>query len=496
MKDLRNKINQIDGQILDLLGQRMEVSKEVGRYKIAKGLPVLDRSREEAILRRLEKDAGPELRPLIKGIYEEIFALSRYLQVVEGKAFGLVGHPLGHSKSPQIHKNFLYDYRLFDLAEEDFHDFMVKKDFDGINVTIPCKIKVMDYLDQIDPAAQAIGAVNTVVKKDGILIGYNTDYAGLKYSLDRIGLSLRGKKVLILGSGGASKTCQALAKNQAAKEIRIISRTGPYNYENLEESKDFEIIINASPIGMYPSCPDSRLDLGLFTDLEAVVDLVYNPLKTKLVLDAEDLGLKTQTGLAMLVGQAYEAARLFTGQDIPARLVEEIRRDLEGSMKNIALIGMPGSGKSTLGRILSDKLGKEFIDTDEKFEEEFGLSPESYIDQYGEPSFRDKEEQIVQAYGKEASKVISLGGGSILSRANRDALRQNSFIIYLDRPLDKLESAGRPLSSSPERIQALYDQRAPIYESLAQVKVKVEVGNIEASLDAIMKGLENENLGN
>ena len=291
--------------------------------------------------------------------------------------------------------------------------------------------------------AKEIGSVNTVVNRNGKLIGYNTDYSGLDYSLKRANISLTDKKVLILGSGGASKTCHSLAKNRGARLIRIVSRTGLYNYQNLDESKDFDIIINASPVGMYPNNLASLVDLNSFDKLEGVVDLIYNPLKTKLILDAEDLGIKYSNGLAMLVGQAYYSSNFFTGYKLPPYLIEDIIMKLEKQMSNIVLVGMPGCGKSCLGKILAKELNKKFIDTDEEIYKKSGLSAGEYIIENGEEAFRKLESEVIEIAGKETNSVIATGGGSIINPKNQLALRQNGFIIYLEREIGRASCRER-----------------------------------------------------
>lgn len=496
MDELRKKLNQIDDEILDLFFARMEISRQVGAYKRSKGIKVHDPAREEAILQRLGSKAPSHLKFAIRPLYKEIFALSRAIQITEGKTFGLVGSGLGHSLSPEIHRNFGYDYKLFDLDQKAFEDFIRDKDFDGINVTIPYKIKVMDYLDELDDLAKEIGSVNTVVNKDGRLIGYNTDYWGLKYTLDVNNICLKDKKVLVLGTGGASKTVQTLAKNTGARQIRLISRSGPYSYTNLEESRDFQILINASPIGMYPKNLLTRLDLGIFPDLEAVVDLVYNPLKTKLVLDAEKKSIPATGGLAMLVGQAYQAAKLFTQIDLPNYLVSDILFLLNSKMKNLVLVGMPGSGKTSLGKDLASKLGRTFVDTDQRIGALTGLDPEAYILERGLEAFRKVEEDLIFDLGKSQGLVIASGGGSILKESNRDALRQNSYVIYLARDLDKLATNNRPLSKDREAIAKLFEERKYFYESMADLRVDLVEGDPEKTLDMVLKGIRNEFTGN
>ena len=492
MEEFRNKLNRIDDKIVKLFVQRMEVIEEISEYKSNNDIPIKNQSRENYILEKLDERVDENLLPLVKLLYKDIFNISCYKQSLENKVFGLVGYPLGHSKSPEIHKNFAYKYDLFPMEEKDFIDFLEKKNFDGINVTIPYKVLALDFLDELDDLAKEIGSVNTVVNRNGKLIGYNTDYSGLDYSLKRANISLTDKKVLILGSGGASKTCHSLAKNRGARLIRIVSRTGLYNYQNLDESKDFDIIINASPVGMYPNNLASLVDLNSFDKLEGVVDLIYNPLKTKLILDAEDLGIKYSNGLAMLVGQAYYSSNFFTGYKLPPYLIEDIIMKLEKQTSNIVLVGMPGCGKSCLGKILAKELNKKFIDTDEEIYKKSGLSAADYIIENGEEAFRKLESEVIEIAGKETNSVIATGGGSIINPKNQLALRQNGFIIYLERDLERLSQKNRPLSKDLENLKKLYEERKNTYESLSNLKIRVQEGNLNKTIDLMLKGINDE----
>lgn len=318
MKNLdesRKILDEIDSQIVNLLERRMKISKEVGIIKANNNLKTEDLGREDEIIKNLENKIAPEFKDAIKPIYCEIFKESKKIisrVKDENFKFGLIGESLSHSKSKEIHELFgRYTYNLKNLKESEVEDFFKKKNFRGINVTIPYKELSIKYLDQVDPAAKEIGAVNTIINKNGILKGFNTDYLGFDYSLKYFDIDLKDKNILILGSGGASKMVQKLAAGKGAKSVVVISRSGDNNYENIEKFSDFNVIINTSPVGMYPNNMDCKVDIKIFKNLESVIDLIYNPLKTKLILDGKKLGIKTMNGLLMLVAQAFLRQNFF-----------------------------------------------------------------------------------------------------------------------------------------------------------------------------------------
>ena len=389
--------------------------------------------------------------------------------------YGLIGKKLGHSFSPQIHKKLAdYEYKLFEMEENEVGDFMKNADFNGINVTIPYKKTVIPYIDRLSDDAKKIGSVNTVKRMpDNTLYGDNTDYYGFKYTLDNNKISPCGKKCIILGSGGASLTAISVLRDMCAKEITVISRTGENNYGNISKHFDAEIIVNTTPVGMYPNCGQAPISLADFTKCEFVFDLIYNPAKTALLLEAEKLGIPYSNGLTMLTAQAKKSSEIFTGNKIDESKIREITESLKKQTLNIVLVGMPGCGKSTLGKILADKLNRRFLDTDSVIEQKFGASIPEIFAQKGEDFFRELEESAVSECGCLSSCVIATGGGVILRQKNIDALRQNGIIIFLDRNIDELASDGRPLSQNPEKIKALYQKRFPIYKECADFEVKV-----------------------
>lgn len=502
MKNLdesRKTLDEIDSQIVHLLERRMKVSKEIGLIKLNKNLKAEDSDREGQIIKRLENRIDPEFKDAIRPIYRQIFAESKKIisrVKSENFKFGLIGESLSHSKSKEIHQLFgRYDYNLKNLRPDEVEGFFERKNFSGINVTIPYKEVFMKYLDQVDPNAREIGAVNTIVNKNGLLWGYNTDYLGLDYSLKYFDINLKDKKILILGSGGASKMVQKLAADKGAKRVVVISRRGENNYDNIEKFSDFNVIINASPVGMYPNNMESKVDLKLFENLEGVIDLIYNPLNTKLILDGKKLGIKTINGLMMLVAQAFFAGELFLGEKLDESLIEKIYFKINSDMENIALVGMPSCGKTTMARLLSEKLNREYFDTDKVIEEREGKIPEIF-EAKGEKYFRDLETGVLEEVSKKTGFIIATGGGSPLREINRDLLLQNSLVIYLDRDLKNLETEGRPLSKNFQTLEKIYGERKKIYEEISQIKIKV-IEDREETLEKILEEIKNyENSSN
>lgn len=386
--------------------------------------------------------------------------------------FGLLGEKLSHSYSPQIHSCLgSYDYDLYEKKPDQLDDFFQKSDLDGFNVTIPYKKSVIPYCQKLSDQAKKLGAVNTVVKqKDGTWIGHNTDYFGFHSMAKRVDVEYAEKKVLILGSGGASNTACAVMRELGAKVV-VISRSGENNYGNLHLHRDCAVIVNATPVGMYPNTGISPVDLASFPKLEAVLDLIYNPVRTKLLMDAEKMGLKTENGLWMLVAQAKESAEWFTGSKIDSGKIAQIHQKLRRQMENIVLVGMPGCGKSTNGKLLAEKLGKTFIDTDDEIQQLAGCPiPEIFCSQ-GEQGFRQLETKILSDIGKRSGLVISTGGGCVTRPENLPLLRQNGTVIWLKRPTEQLPTSGRPLSQTND-LQKMYEIRKPMYQQFSDYCLK------------------------
>ena len=379
---------------------------------------------------------------------------------------GLLGRKLGHSYSPQIHSRLgSYGYSLFEKEPEELENFLKNGDFSGLNVTIPYKKSVIPYLSELSPTAQRLGAVNTIVRREGRLIGHNTDYFGFRSMVEQSGLALRGKKVLVLGSGGASNTAVAVLDELGALVV-VISRSGENNYTNLDLHTDAAAIVNATPVGMYPNVGESPVDLALFPKLEGVLDIVYNPARTQLLLDTEARGIVAMNGLWMLVAQAKESAEWFTSTTICDDVIGQIHQALRLQMENIILIGMPGSGKSTVGALLAQQLGKELVDADAAIVEKAGMPIPEIFALQGESGFRAIETAVLAELGKRSGLVIATGGGCVTRAENYPLLHQNGTIFCLDRDVAALPTDGRPLSLAG-KLEEMYRIRKPLYDRFA-----------------------------
>ena len=400
--------------------------------------------------------------------------------------YGLLGERLGHSFSPQIHRDLAgYDYQLLPTPPEAVEDLFARRAFQGLNVTIPYKRTVMPLCDEIDPRAAAIGAVNTVVNQNGRLTGYNTDIDGFLYMARRAGVDMAGKKVVILGSGGTSRTARAAAGELGAREIVTVSRHGEDNYQNLSRHADAQVLVNTTPVGMYPNWGQSPVSLESFPALEGVLDVVYNPLRTALLLQAEERGLPRSCGLPMLVAQAKRAAELFTGQNIDDSRTEAVLHGLRRQLTSIVLIGMPGCGKTTVGRALAGKLGRTFVDLDEEIVRRAGMPIPEIFAREGEAGFRERESALVREFGERTGLVVSTGGGVVTRRENYIPLKQNGLLLHLRRDPAALPTDGRPLSqaTAPEE---LWRRRAPLYAAFADGEIDNN-GTLAGTLEQIEK---------
>ena len=392
------------------------------------------------------------------------------------KQYGCIGKKLTHSFSKDIHARLAdYEYHLIELAEEEIPPFFAAKNFAAINVTIPYKQTVIPYLDEVSDIAARIGAVNTIVNREGKLYGYNTDYYGMKALIDRVGLDLRGTKVLVLGTGGTSKTARVVATDLGASLVLTVSRRKTEEFITYEEAAtlhgDAEIIINTTPAGMYPDCESVPMDIGGFSRLEGVIDAVYNPLRTNLVLDAMERGIKAEGGLYMLVMQAVVAVERFLDTKIPKETADRVFASVLASKENIVLTGMPGSGKSTVGRLL-DLEGFELFDTDTEIEKRCGCTIKELIAEQGETAFRDLETQVVRDMSSVSGRIISTGGGAILRKENLRCLQRNGRLYFIDADLSRLRATGdRPLSNTQDKLTKLYNDRIGIYRATADVTV-------------------------
>ena len=386
--------------------------------------------------------------------------------------FGLLGEKLGHSYSPELHAFFGdYDYELFEVAPGDLGDFLRERDFQGLNVTIPYKTTVHDICEHLTEAAEAIGSVNTVVKQpDGTLLGDNTDAAGFEGMVWKSRVRVLGRKCLVLGSGGASLAVRYVLSKLGAGQVVVISRSGEDNYDNLDKHKDASIIVNTTPVGMYPKTGAAPVDLRDFPQCEGVLDIIYNPARTALIQQAEALGIPCLGGLYMLVEQARCASQVFTGKPLPAIRSKEAYSVMSRRKDNRILIGMPGSGKSTVGRILAQRLGRPFVDCDTELEKRLGMTAGDYILKAGEEDFRAQETAMLAQLGKESGLVIATGGGCVTRPENYPLLHQNGTIIFLERELSKLPKKGRPLSLRGN-LQDMYTIRLPMYRRFADLIV-------------------------
>ena len=402
---------------------------------------------------------------------------------------GLLGRKLGHSYSPQIHSQLgSYDYRLFEKEPEELEDFLKNGDFTGLNVTIPYKKDVIPFLDELSPRAKALGAVNTIVRRNGKLIGHNTDYFGFETMLLSTGVSLQGKKALVCGSGGASSTACAVLEAHGANVV-VLSRTGKDNYQNLNRHSDAALIVNATPVGMYPNVEASPIeDLAAFPMLEGVLDLVYNPARTSILLKAEALGIPCVNGLRMLVAQAKESAEWFTGESINDSCIEMIYNRLRRQMENIILIGMPGCGKTTVGASLAKILSRPLKDADTELEQAVGRKITEILPTDGEASFRSLESETLLDLGKQSGLVIATGGGCVTVPNNYEKLHRNGTIVWLKRDLDLLPTDGRPLSQTGH-LQEMYQKRAPLYARFADFSVE-NSGDPQETAEKIIRILE------
>lgn len=484
ISELRDEIDDINKQLVDLISKRMDVSKKIGIIKSGKGLPVFDAEREKQVLENIVKLSPEEYAGEMENIFKTVMESSRNVQSAPKKKFGLLGKTLGHSYSPEIHQMISemtgkdYEYVLFEKPEEELEDFIRNGDWQGLNVTIPYKEKVIKYIDGISDEAAAIGAVNTIVKKDGETIGFNTDYFGF---MDTVlgevepDYDFTDKKCLILGAGGAAKAVKQVFYDLGADDIVMLSHKD-INDGKINENKDAAILVNATPVGMYPENGKTLCYPGSFPKLEYVFDIVYNPLRTNLVCQAQKSLIEAKPGLHMLVSQAVYSSMLFNdyvfaGKD---RIINEILERITEDKRNIVLIGMPGVGKTTYGRKLAEKTGKEFFDTDQMIYERTGRQPGEIIDQDGEEEFRDIESMMIHELSSMTGIIIATGGGVVTREENYYALAENGKFVFLKRDdIEELETEGRPLSRKIG-LDILYKMRKPLYESWADETVTVE----------------------
>lgn len=408
--------------------------------------------------------------------------------------YGLIGEHLKHSYSCEIHAQIAdYEYELHEIPPSGLGGFLKKREFNAINVTIPYKQDVIPYLDEISDTAKRIGAVNTIVNRNGRLYGDNTDFAGMLALAKHIGVDMKGRKVLILGTGGASKTGHALAEYMGAQSVFYVSRSGKdgsISYEQaVTEHSDAQIIINATPVGMFPKQDGRPIDISAFPKLEGVIDAIYNPLRTNLILDAQERGIPAEGGLYMLSAQAVHASAVFRDIPIDESLVDKAFKSVKNDKQSIVLIGMPSSGKTTVGRILAEKCGKQLADTDEYIVRKIGMPISDFFTKHGEAEFRKIEKETVAELSAMGGRIIATGGGAVLDAENVRALKQNGVLVFLDRrPENLIATDDRPLASRRSALEKLYAERYDIYCAAAELHIDANT-TPEAEADAILKEL-------
>lgn len=480
LNELRGKLDDIDNSILDLFEERIATCREIGNIKRETGTDVYVPAREEEKLQKVKELAGFESRPYVETLFKTLMDLSKDHQRLP--AFGVLGRTLAHTYSPEIHSLFdsSYSYSVIEREPEELDALFSNGVFKGFNVTIPYKKDACARCDELDDASRTTGSVNTVVFEDGKVKGWNTDYFGFIYMLHRKGISVSGKKVLVLGTGGAASAVFYALDTLGAAEIYKCDLETEINYSNVyDRAGDAQVIVNCTPVGMFPKVDNRLLDLTKFASLEACADVVYNPSRTRFLQDAEELGLKTCGGLAMLVAQAYKSSRIFAGdiegasalgnpdKSIPSEAeesIEKVIRILENRMKNITIIGMPGSGKSLLARNIAKTTGRTLVDLDIAFAEKFGQTPAEVLSGPGEDVFREMECEIAAEFLPQSGLVISCGGGIVTRDVNKFYVRCNSNVFYLERPLTALTDKNRPISQL-HGVEKLYSQRKDKYES-------------------------------
>lgn len=480
LNELRGKLDDIDNSILDLFEERIATCREIGNIKRETGTDVYVPAREEEKLQKVKELAGFESRPYVETLFKTLMDLSKDHQRLP--AFGVLGRTLAHTYSPEIHSLFdsSYSYSVIEREPEELDALFSNGVFKGFNVTIPYKKDACARCDELDDASRTTGSVNTVVFEDGKVKGWNTDYFGFIYMLHRKGISVSGKKVLVLGTGGAASAVFYALDTLGVAEIYMCDLETEINYSNVyDRAGDAQVIVNCTPVGMFPKVDNRLLDLTKFASLEACADVVYNPSRTRFLQDAEELGLKTCGGLAMLVAQAYKSSRIFAGdiegasalgnpdKSIPSEAeeaIEKVIRILENRMKNITIIGMPGSGKSLLARNIAKTTGRTLVDLDIAFAEKFGQTPAEVLSGPGEDVFREMECEIAAEFLPQSGLVISCGGGIVTRDVNKFYVRCNSNVFYLERPLTALTDKNRPISQL-HGVEKLYSQRKDKYES-------------------------------
>lgn len=395
--------------------------------------------------------------------------IMEYIKGFSDKKYGLLGEHLSHSFSPQIHAQMAdYPYGIYEVERESLGEWVQSCDLDGYNVTIPYKQEIMKYCHTLSDAAKTIGAVNTVVRRaDGTLVGDNTDYFGFSYMLDSLCMELKGRKAVILGNGGASKTVQVVLSERRA-EVVVVDLDCENNYQNIGRHSDAVLIVNATPVGMYPNTGVSLVDLTMFPDCKGVCDLIYNPARTALLQQAEHLGIPCVNGLSMLVAQAKRACELFTDSVLSDDVIEKIRRAVASETENVILVGMPGCGKTTVGKLIAQALSRPFVDADEEIKSKTGRAPSEIINEDGERAFRLIETEVLKNICKQSGTVIATGGGAVTVKENLDIIKQNGAVLFIERDINFLAKDDRPLSVD---LPKLYEKRLPMYREFSDIEI-------------------------
>lgn len=491
-ESLRDKIDILDTKIVKLLQKRFEITDEIGRKKAVNGEYVADVHRENNILERISQLSSIEE---ICDIYENIFKNSKLRQEKINQKYyakyGLIGAKLGHSYSPEIHQGLGgYRYGLFEVDEDEIENFL-NRGFKGLNVTIPYKQKVIPYLDGLTTQAKKIGAVNVIQFIKGKKYGFNTDYYGFKSMIYRKSIQVNDKNILVLGTGASSKTVSYVLNSMGAKSINFVSRNGDINYSNLYDYKDTNVIVNTTPVGMYPDNNECKIDISKFPLLESVIDLVYNPIYSRLILDAMLLGKNFATGFSMLMYQAKKSIEIFKNIEIYDSNFEKVFNDVIKSKLNIVLVGMPGCGKSSIGKKVAERLGKTHIDMDREFQNYYRINTSGAIEIYGVDKFREMETDIAKMVGKKTGTVISTGGGVVTMWENYFHLKQNSVIIEIDRNVEQLSTRNRPLSQGGiDALIRLKSERKSMYEKFSDFSV-VNDSNFSHTVKKIVRLFRN-----
>lgn len=506
IKDIRDELDNLDNKILECFIERMRLSEQVAKYKADNNMPIEDTTREMEILKDISSKSG-EFSTYSSSLFRSIMGLSkdyqefwirsyneekkRQVEEMPG-VYGLLGHHLSHSYSEKIHQmlglagNVAYDYKLLETEPEGLEGLLTRPDVQGLNVTIPYKTAVLTFCEGISDDVLNCGAANTIVNRDGKLYAYNTDIGGFKYMVYASGINVENKKVLVLGSGGASKAVCAALRDLGAGQIVVISRNGANSYDNLDLHSDTNIIVNTTPVGMYPDNLNKPISLKQFPKLTGVLDVIYNPELTGLLLEAEQLGIPHAGGLHMLVAQAKESYELFFNRKLPNSVIVDVVNKLRSESENVILMGMPGCGKSTIAKALSNATGRDVIDIDREIEKTTGKSPSEIIIKYGEDKFREYEHNEILRCCKESGKIIALGGGAILNKENIPAIRQNGKVFFIRRDIELLPTDGRPLSKSPETLKEMQKIRLPIYQDVADIEIENN-GTVEDAVKSILK---------